>query len=99
MPGFIAKKLCPHLVIVPSHFAKYRAASGLVRGVLANYDPQFSPVGLDESYLDLTEFVKLQLEQQQKEEVSKSSKSHSGSSDVKLGISVAEELVSHSKTL
>lgn len=63
MPGFIAKKLCPNLVIVPPHFAKYRAASERVREILARYDPHFSPMGLDESYLDLTEFVKLKMQQ------------------------------------
>ena len=27
MPGFIAKKLCPHLVIVPTNMAKYAAVA------------------------------------------------------------------------
>lgn len=31
MPGFIAKKLCPNLVIVPTNFDKYRAVSNEVR--------------------------------------------------------------------
>lgn len=31
MPGFIAKKLCPDLVIVPANFDKYRAVSAEVR--------------------------------------------------------------------
>lgn len=31
MPGFIAKKLCPNLVIVPTNFDKYRAVSEEVR--------------------------------------------------------------------
>lgn len=31
MPGFIAKKLCPNLVIVPTNFDKYRAVSNKVR--------------------------------------------------------------------
>lgn len=31
MPGFIAKKLCPDLVIVPTNFDKYRAVSDEVR--------------------------------------------------------------------
>lgn len=40
MPGFIAKKLCPDLVIVPTNFDKYRAVSKEVRGdgKLANKD-------------------------------------------------------------
>ena len=63
MPGFIAKKLCPELVIVPLRFDKYKAASEVVREILAKYDPHFSPVGLDESYLDLTEYVQLKMRQ------------------------------------
>ena len=57
MPGFIAKKLCPDLVIVKSHFDKYRQVSEEVQSVLRGYDPHFCPMGLDESYLDITEYV------------------------------------------
>ena len=57
MPGFIAKKLCPDLVIVKSHFDKYRQVSEEVQSVLRRYDPHFCPMGLDESYLDITEYV------------------------------------------
>ena len=54
MPGFIGKKLCPNLVIVPPHFDKYTAVSHEVREVLYEYDPEMCPVGLDEAYLDIT---------------------------------------------
>jgi DNA polymerase kappa len=57
MPGFIGRKLCPDLVIVPVNFAKYTAVSEQVREVLCRYDPHFSPMGLDESYLDITACV------------------------------------------
>ena len=57
MPGFIARKLCPHLKIVPPDFVKYRAAADLVRGVFAKYDPDFSAASLDEAYLDLTDYM------------------------------------------
>ncbi|XP_048360039.1 DNA polymerase kappa isoform X2 [Sphaerodactylus townsendi] len=53
MPGFIAKKLCPHLTIVPLNFKKYQE----VREILAEYDPHFMPVGLDEAYLNITEYL------------------------------------------
>ncbi|TRY64545.1 hypothetical protein DNTS_022663 [Danionella cerebrum] len=43
MPGFIAKKLCPNLVIVPTNFDKYRAVSAQVREVFSEYDPHFMP--------------------------------------------------------
>ncbi|XP_060763144.1 DNA polymerase kappa isoform X2 [Neoarius graeffei] len=57
MPGFIAKKLCPDLVIVPLNFDKYRAVSEQVREVFADYDPHFLPMSLDEAYLDITEHL------------------------------------------
>ncbi|KAM9464079.1 LOW QUALITY PROTEIN: DNA polymerase kappa-like [Salvelinus alpinus] len=53
MPGFIAKKLCPNLVIVPTDFDKYRAVSAEVREIFADYDPHFLPMSLDEAYLDI----------------------------------------------
>ncbi|XP_058025215.1 DNA polymerase kappa isoform X2 [Ahaetulla prasina] len=56
MPGFIAKKLCPHLTIVPLNFKKYEE----IREILAEYDPQFMPVGLDEAYLNITEYLEEQ---------------------------------------
>ena len=59
MPGFIGKKLCPDLVIVRHSFDKYRAASDVVRGVFREYDPNFSPMSLDEAYLDLTDHLAL----------------------------------------
>ena len=57
MPGFIAKKLCPNLVIVPGNMEKYAAVSEVVRGVFEEYDPNFAPLSLDEAYLDLTDLL------------------------------------------
>ncbi|CAO3609199.1 unnamed protein product [Mucor fragilis] len=58
MPGFIARKLCPELVLIPLHFPKYREASNKVRAVFQKYDPNFVPMSLDEAYLNLTEYLK-----------------------------------------
>lgn len=57
MPGFIGKKLCPDLIIVPPNFDKYKQASNIIRNVLKDYDPNFLPMSLDEAYLDLTDYV------------------------------------------
>lgn len=57
MPGFIGKKLCPELIIVPPNFDKYKAVSKVVREVFSEYDPGFSPMSLDEAYLDITEYL------------------------------------------
>uniref|UniRef100_A0A8C8A1S7 DNA polymerase kappa n=1 Tax=Oryzias sinensis TaxID=183150 RepID=A0A8C8A1S7_9TELE len=50
MPGFIAKKLCSDLVIVPPNFDKYRAVSDEIREIFADYDPHFLPMSLDEKH-------------------------------------------------
>ena len=57
MPGFIGKKLCPQLVIVKPNFSKYQEVCEEVRSILKEYDPNFCPMGVDESYLDITEYV------------------------------------------
>ncbi|XP_045053850.2 DNA polymerase kappa isoform X2 [Desmodus rotundus] len=54
MPGFIAKKLCPQLTIVPPNFDIYRAVSREVKEILADYDPNFMATSLDEAYLNIT---------------------------------------------
>lgn len=61
MPGFIGRKLCPELVIVPPNYKKYTAVSETVREILASYDPNFLPMSLDEAYLDLTEHLQWRL--------------------------------------
>ncbi|NXG97295.1 POLK polymerase, partial [Loxia leucoptera] len=61
MPGFIAKRLCPHLTIVPLNFEKYSKVSKEVREILAEYDPNFMPMGLDEAYLNITEHLEERL--------------------------------------
>ncbi|CAH1764351.1 3403_t:CDS:10 [Entrophospora sp. SA101] len=57
MPGFIAKRLCPTLVIVPLNFVKYREASSKIHKILKLYDPNLRSVGLDEAYLDITDYL------------------------------------------
>lgn len=56
MPGFIALKLCPQLVLVPLNFQKYTAASEVTRAVYRRYDPGFRAGSLDEAYLDVTDY-------------------------------------------
>ncbi|XP_038970286.1 DNA polymerase kappa isoform X2 [Phoenix dactylifera] len=55
MPGFIAHKLCPDLVFVPTNFEKYTYYSELTRKVFRRYDPDFIAASLDEAYLNITE--------------------------------------------
>jgi DNA polymerase kappa len=57
MPGFIARKLCPELIIIHPNFEKYTAVSERVREIFALYDPNYSMMSLDEAYLDFTDHV------------------------------------------
>ncbi|KAG8898683.1 hypothetical protein FRB99_007231 [Tulasnella sp. 403] len=60
MPGvvssFIAKKLCPHLILVPAHFSRYSEMSKQVMDVLRTRDPNMASVSVDEAYLNITEY-------------------------------------------
>lgn len=58
MPGFIGRKLCPHLVFIKPNFAKYRKISDEFKRVMAHYDPKLESVGLDEANLDVSEYLK-----------------------------------------
>lgn len=62
MPGFIARKLCPELLLIKPNGFKYRQASNEVFSVLEEYDPELANMSLDEAYLDLTEYVKNSLD-------------------------------------
>ncbi len=57
MPGFIARRLCPQLIIVPCNFGKYTHIARQVREILREYDDDFMSGGLDEAYLDITEYI------------------------------------------
>nr|CUU98050.1 hypothetical transcript [Hymenolepis microstoma] len=62
MPGFLGKKLCPQLTIVPPDFVKYTEVSRTVRSVLGEYcDGGASGLvvmSLDEVYLNITQHLK-----------------------------------------
>jgi DNA polymerase kappa len=49
--GFIAKKLCPHLIFVPNNFSRYSEMSDMVMNIFRRYDPNMCPAGTDEAYL------------------------------------------------
>jgi DNA polymerase-4 len=55
MPMARALRLCPSLAVVPPDFARYRAASDTVFGLLREVTPLVEPLSLDEAYLDVTE--------------------------------------------
>ncbi|KAK0714268.1 hypothetical protein B0T21DRAFT_415505 [Apiosordaria backusii] len=56
MAGFVAKKLCPQLILLPLNFDKYNAKAAEVREILADYDPRFESASIDEAYLNITQY-------------------------------------------
>ncbi|KAK5634868.1 hypothetical protein RRF57_010581 [Xylaria bambusicola] len=56
MAGFVAKKICPELLLIRPNFEKYTAKAHEVRDILANYDPRFESASIDEAYLNITEY-------------------------------------------
>ena len=69
MPSYIAKKLCPQLILLPLNFGKYIAKGGPfltvllseakeIREVIAKYDPNYMAASLDEAYLNMTSYIR-----------------------------------------
>lgn len=58
MPGFIAMKLCPDLILLNHSSEKYREASKEFKTILAEYDPEYESMGGDEANLDLTNYLR-----------------------------------------
>ena len=55
MPSSTAIRQCPELIFVPPRFEVYRAVSGQIQKIFADYTPLIEPLSLDEAYLDVTE--------------------------------------------
>lgn len=57
MPAFMARQLCPQIILVPTRFEAYREASQQVRAIFSRYTERIEPLSLDEAYLDLSHRV------------------------------------------
>lgn len=53
-PIWMARQLCPDIVIVPPHYDLYMHHSELARRIYADYTDRVEPFGLDECWLDVT---------------------------------------------
>lgn len=53
-PMSIARRLCPHAIIVPVRGERYREVSRQVFDILHSVTPLVEPVSIDEAYLDVT---------------------------------------------
>ena len=72
MPGFIAKKLCPNLILLPHNHQKYQEVSSVFKKILHDYDPDYESMGSDEANLDLTNYLSTQgINYDQREEIEK----------------------------
>jgi len=49
--AFVAKKLCPDLILVKNRFWRYSEMSEMIMKIFHRYDPQMCPAGCDEGYL------------------------------------------------
>ncbi|KAH8107995.1 IMS-domain-containing protein [Cristinia sonorae] len=56
MPEYIAKKLCPELVVVSCNFSRYSEMSAVVMGIFRRYDPNMLAASVDEGYLNITQY-------------------------------------------
>lgn len=54
-----AKKKCPNLILVEPHFEEYAKYSKLVNDIYLKYTDRVEPFSIDESFLDVTESIKL----------------------------------------
>jgi DNA polymerase-4 len=54
LPLITAHRRCPHMVMVPRDFARYREISGQVMAILRRYSDAVEVAGLDEAYFDLS---------------------------------------------
>lgn len=59
MPGFQARKLCPHGVFLPGRMDLYAQVSLQVRRVFEEFTTDIEPLALDEAFLDITGTVHL----------------------------------------
>lgn len=55
MPTQTAKQKCPHLIIVPPRFNRYKEISIQIRKIFLDYTEWVEPLSLDEAYLDVTQ--------------------------------------------
>ncbi len=59
MPGFEARRLCPHGIYLPSNMARYVEVSDQVHAVFEEFTPAIEPLALDEAFLDVSGSVGL----------------------------------------
>jgi DNA polymerase-4 len=58
-PMAVAKRLCPHAIVVPTRFSRYREVSDRMFAILDAFSPAVQPLSIDEAFLDVTGSLRL----------------------------------------
>src|SRR3954465_7131350 len=58
-PMAVAKRLCPHAIVVPTRFSRYREVSDRVFDIFHDVTPIVQPLSIDEAFLDVTGSLRL----------------------------------------
>ena len=53
-PMAVAKRLCPHAIIVPGRYARYREVSEQLFEIFESFTPTIQPLSIDEAFLDVS---------------------------------------------
>ena len=54
MPMALARRRCPHAIVLPPRFERYHAVSTVVMETLGTFSPLVEPLSLDEAFVDMT---------------------------------------------
>ena len=54
MPMGLARRRCPHAIVLPPRFERYHAVSKVVMETLGTFSPLVEPLSLDEAFVDMT---------------------------------------------
>jgi DNA polymerase-4 len=53
-PMAVAKRLCPHAIVVKGNYARYREVSEQMFEIFESFTPVIQPLSIDEAFLDVT---------------------------------------------
>ena len=53
-PMAVAKRLCPHAIVAPGRYSRYREISRQVFAIFERFTPVVEPLSVDEAFLDVT---------------------------------------------
>ena len=54
MPMSVARRRCPHAIVLPPRFERYREVSQVVMRTLGTFSPLVEPLSVDEAFVDMT---------------------------------------------